>query len=361
MRRIVITGNQGYVGPVVARRLRARFPAARLIGVDIGLFADCTTSVRIGHPELDGVDEQWRKDIRDVTPEDLEDVDGIVHLAAVSNDPMGHAFEAATHEINHRGTVHVARAAAAAGVRRFVFASSCSVYGSAGNRSCSEESEIAPLTAYAASKAAAERGLAQIARSDFGVTALRFATACGASPRVRLDLVLNDFVATALTAKRIDLLSDGTPWRPLIDVGDMAQAVAWALARPDGGYLALNVGKDDWNFQVKDLAQMVSSVCGDVPISLNRSAAPDPRTYTVDFGRCEANTVLRGRSASLRTTVENLQRSLRRSRHLDANFRRSRFSRMHVLSQLHAHGRVDSALRPRPASIALFHLGGGVA
>ena len=159
-------------------------------------------------------------------------MDAIVHLAGVSNDPIGNTFEDVTLAINHRATVELAGRAKAAGVGAFVFASSCSIYGQADDAPRVEESELGPLTAYARSKALAERDLAPLADDRFRVTCLRFATACGMSDRLRLDLVLNDFVASAIATGRIDIMSDGTPWRPLIHVADMARAIDWAIDRP---------------------------------------------------------------------------------------------------------------------------------
>src|SRR5262249_34403879 len=159
----------------------------------------------------------------------LAGVDAVVHLAAISNDPIGHAYEEVTFDVNSRASVELARLAKDSGVGSFIFASSCSVYGSADDRPRTEQSELGPLTAYAKSKVRTEQGLRDLAGSGFRVTCLRFATACGMSDRLRLDLVLNDFVACALSAKRITVLSDGTPWRPLINVADMARAIEWAV------------------------------------------------------------------------------------------------------------------------------------
>ena len=167
---------------------------------------------------------------------------------------MGVRFEAVTDEINHRASLAVAEAARDAGVRRFVFASSCSVYGLAAGDARKETDPLNPLTAYARSKIAAEEGLKQMDRGGMGVTCLRFATACGMSPRLRLDLVLNDFVAGALASGEVSVLSDGTPWRPLIDVRDMARAIEWAITGDGveaGGFLSINAGSDDWNVQVR--------------------------------------------------------------------------------------------------------------
>ena len=220
--------------------------------------------------------------------EALAGVDAVVHLAAISNDPIGNAFEDVTYAINHRSTVEVARLAREAGARAFVFASSCSVYGSAEDGMRSEGSELGPLTAYARSKVMSEHDLEALADDGFAVTCLRFATACGWSDRLRLDLVLNDFVAGAIASRRISILSDGTPWRPLIHVRDMARAIDWAVDREpaDGGaFLAVNAGRDDWNHQVRDLAEAVARAVPGVDVTVNPDAPPDKRSYRVSFAR----------------------------------------------------------------------------
>ena len=209
--RILITGNMGYVGPVLVRHLRNVRPRAYLAGYDSGFFAHCLTSNELPERLLDA---QRFGDVRAISAADLEGFDAVVHLAAVSNDPMGNRFTAVTEAINHRASVAVAQAAAAAKVKHFVFASSCSVYGTAEDgRARAEADQLNPLTAYARSKIATEDSLRQLDLDGMVTTSLRFATACGMSDRLRLDLVLNDFVAGAIASNEITVLSDGTPWR----------------------------------------------------------------------------------------------------------------------------------------------------
>ena len=224
--KILITGNMGYVGPAVAKYLRRARPNAILHGFDNAYFAHCLTGASV-LPERH-LDEQFYGDVRTMSLKMLSGYDAIVQLAAVSNDPMGNQFEAVTFDINQSATVAIAKAAAQAGVKNFVFASSCSIYGVSEGRPRKETDTLNPITAYAKSKIGAERELLKI-DSDMVVTCLRFATACGMSDRLRLDLVLNDFVACALSTGEITVLSDGSPWRPLIDVADMARAI-FALA-----------------------------------------------------------------------------------------------------------------------------------
>lgn len=308
---ILITGNLGYVGPVVVARLRHAYPKASLIGADAGFFSHCITTPE-GVPER-LLDVQRMVDVRRLGVDDLEGIDGVVHLAAISNDPLGTAYANVTDEINHRTTVRLARAAREAGARHFVFASSCSVYGFSEGGQCSEESPLNPLTAYARSKSDAERGLEPLAAEDFVVTCLRFPTACGMSPRLRLDLVLNDFVASAVTHKVIRILSDGTPWRPLIDVKDMALAVEWALARPadnGGAWLAVNVGSDACNYQVKELAERVMMQLPGTAVLLNEQAAPDRRSYRVSFARYAKLAPLHLPRVDLSQSIEELRQGL---------------------------------------------------
>ncbi|MFZ2168835.1 MAG: SDR family oxidoreductase, partial [Methylococcaceae bacterium] len=259
--KILITGNMGYIGLVVIKRLRQSYPNATLVGLDIGYFAHCLTQPEFLPETM--LDIQYFQDVRTLTADLLEGVDAIVHLAAISNDPMGNQYEAVTEEINYRASVRLAQIAKEAGVSRFVFASSCSVYGFADDEARTEQSTLNPLTAYARSKLATEQELEELASPEFVVTCLRFATACGASDRLRLDLVLNDFVAGAVAEKKITVMSDGTPWRPLIAVPDMAKAMDWAISRSldkGGAYLAVNAGSNNWNYQVRDLATTVAQV-----------------------------------------------------------------------------------------------------
>ncbi|WP_419909996.1 NAD-dependent epimerase/dehydratase family protein [Hoeflea sp.] len=214
--RILITGNMGYVGARLSKYLRENQRNAVLVGVDTGFFAHSITGAQV-HPEI-YLDEQHYCDVRDLSGRLLEGVDAVVHLAAVSNDPMGNEFEAVTQEINRAASVRIAKAAAQAGVKNFVFASSCSMYGAADRAPRKETDPVNPLTAYARSKIGTEDELSKADLGDMVFTSLRFATACGMSDRLRLDLVLNDFVACALSSGEITVLSDGTPWRPLIDV-----------------------------------------------------------------------------------------------------------------------------------------------
>jgi nucleoside-diphosphate-sugar epimerase len=328
--KILITGNMGYVGPEVAKYLRSRRPHATLHGFDNAYFAHCLTGASV-LPER-YLDEQFYGDVRDIAL-DLSAYDAVIQLAAISNDPMGNQFQAVTLDINQNTTVSIAKAAAAAGVKNFVFASSCSVYGIAEGAPRKETDPLNPITAYAKSKIGAERELSEI---DTGmvVTCLRFATACGMSDRLRLDLVLNDFVACALSRGQISVLSDGSPWRPLIDVADMARAIDWAIDRPadaGGRYLAVNAGSDDRNYQVKDLANAVARSVPGTDVSINTSAPADSRSYKVDFALYRSLAPDHQPVVSLDQSIQNLIAGLRRMNFKDSDFRSSDLMRLKVL------------------------------
>jgi nucleoside-diphosphate-sugar epimerase len=270
-----------------------------------------------------------------------------VNLAAISNDPMGNRFAAVTEDINFKAGMRLAEIAAGQGVKNFVFASSCSVYGWAGTPR-RENDELNPLTAYARSKIATEQGLAALRRGDMIVTCLRFATACGMAERLRLDLVLNDFVACALASGEISVLSDGTPWRPLIDVHDMARAIDWAAHRPrdnGGEFLVVNVGSDRWNYQVKDLAEAVARAVPGTRVSINLAAPPDKRSYRVDFSRYHALAPGHLPTVTLDQSIAMLREGLTGMGFADRNFRNSRQIRLKVLEEHIAEGRLLPNLR----------------
>ena len=339
--KILVTGNMGYVGPLVLRRLRESHPQATLIGYDMGYFAHCLTGVSRLPESL--ADQQHFGDIRHVPEQILQGIDAIVHLCAISNDPMGATFEKVTLDINHRASINLAEKAKRAGVKKFVFASSCSVYGFAEGGPRREEDALNPLTAYAKSKVQTEQDLASLTSEAFTATCLRFATACGMSDRLRLDLVLNDFVAGALVSKHINILSDGTPWRPLIHVKDMARAIDWAVQRDrrDGGsFLTINVGSDAWNYQVKDLADAVANLVPNVEISINKDAQPDKRSYRVNFDKFFKLAQGFLPMVDLQSAVKDLRDGLTAMRFVDQEFRTGELIRLVTLKRLQESGQL---------------------
>ncbi len=343
--KVLITGNMGYIGPVLVRRLRESYSTINLIGLDMGYFAPLLTASAF-LPEC-RLDAQYLGDVRWADQAILNNVDAVIYLAAISNDPMGATFEKVTLEVNYRAAIDIAQKAKGKGVKRFIFASSCSVYGFAEEKAKTEDSPLNPLTAYARSKIEAEEKLKSLADSSFGVTCLRFATACGMSDRLRLDLVLNDFVASALTAQRIIILSDGTPWRPLIHIVDMARAIDWALQRTSEGgenFLAINVGSDEWNYQVATLAEAVARSIPGTKIEINKNAQPDKRSYRVSFAKFKALAKSYQPEIDLVTAIEDLKKGLQKMDFRDANFRHSNLIRLNVLKQLKQDGQLTDDL-----------------
>lgn len=271
---IVVIGSEGYVGPATCRQLRELGNVDRF---DLGWFGFVEDGATNG-------------DVREHRSHlDLSKYDCVVYLAAVSNDPMGKSFAEITHSINHESALDVAREAKEKGVGKFVFASSCSAYGAGGNEFRKETDPVNPLTDYAVSKVNAERDLEALASKEFNVYCMRFATACGASANLRLDLVVNDFVASALTTGKIMVLSDGEPFRPLIAVDDMARAICGVVAaapNQNEQFNVYNVGSDEFTYKIRDLATDVSALMTAKPdVSINHAAASDNRSYKVDFSK----------------------------------------------------------------------------
>ncbi len=341
--RILIIGNLGYIGPMVAKHFRRNLPTSYLAGYDIGYFIqNYTTNDIVGDTLLN---QQFYGDVRNFDTNILKGFDAVIYLAAISNDPMGNAFEKPTIDINCEAAINIAKKAKENGVKSFVFASSCSVYGFADEDARTETSEVNPLTAYAKSKVFAEQGLQPLADDGFKITCLRFATACGYSDRLRLDLVLNDFVASAISSKKITILSDGTPWRPLIHVKDMARAMDWAVQRNQGeNFVVVNAGSKVWNYQVKDLAAAVQKIFGDVEVDINTNAAPDKRSYKVNFDLFEKIAPNHQPQVSLEEAVEGLKNGLESINFNDADFRQSNLIRLKTIQKLIDDKIIDSNL-----------------
>ena len=345
MKKILINGNMGYIGPVLVNHLRKKYTGIKIIGFDSAFFAGCLIDPIIFPESI--VDVQHFGDVRHFPENILEGVDTVIQLAAVSNDPMGKAFEIPTKDINNNSAVVIAKLSKKMGVKNFVFASSCSVYGAAGKSARNENSELNPQTAYAKSKVECELGLKKLVDDSFVVTALRFATACGFSPRLRLDLVLNDFVASGFLNKKIEILSDGSPLRPLIHVKDMARAIDWASFRSSengGDFLVVNAGSNKWNYQIKELAESVKDIIGNVKISINSNAAKDNRSYRVDFSLFNSLAPDYNPIISLDDAVNDLLDGLKTIKSLDSNFRNSKFIRLKTLKYLIDNKKINSNL-----------------
>lgn len=308
--KILVTGNQGYIGTVLAKRLKDLKPGTIVYGLDTGLFAGCTTNRgRLGDTYYDA---QYNVDVRDINEELIAGVDAVVALAAVSNDPIGTDFEIATQQINYEANMHLAKICKKNGVQKFVLASSCSMYGEGGTVPKVESDPTNPLTAYAQSKIKCEEDLKKLySNCDMELIFLRFATACGISDRLRLDLVLNDFVASAIRHKKITVLSDGSPYRPLIDVEEMCNAIAWSIDfgvknQFSKNLISINIGSNNWNYSIKQLAQIVADSVGGCKVEVNKDAPPDKRSYKVDFSLYESIAGSFYPTKKIDTTIEEL-------------------------------------------------------
>ena len=335
----------GYIGPVLTHYLRSKYTDLHLSGLDLGYFGKFVTHPLI-LPESE-IDIQYYCDMRSFPEHVLRGIDAIVHLAAISNDPIGNRYEQVTYQINHQSSIRLATAAKKAGVKHFVFASSCSMYGAAEDDARTEASPLNPLTAYAKSKVFTERDLEPLASDSFTISCLRFATACGMSDRLRLDLVLNDFVANAIASGKILILSDGTPWRPLINVKDMARAIDWAIHRKAsdaGEFVAVNVGSSVWNYQVKNLAEAVQEVLPHTEIEINKDAQPDKRSYRVNFDRFKTLAPDHQPIHDIHTTILELKKGLETIGFNDPNFHQSTLIRLNALEQLKAQGHLNDNL-----------------
>lgn len=278
--RVLLTGHQGYLGTVMAPVLAAA--GHEVVGLDSGLFADCV----LGPPPADPSGR--RVDLRDVTADHVAGVDAVIHLAALSNDPLGSLAPELTYDINHHASVRLARLAREAGARRFLYASTCSVYGAAGGDDLvTEDAPLRPVTPYAESKVRVEDDLHALADSGFSPVFMRNATAFGYSPRLRADIVLNNLVGHALLSGEVLVLSDGTPWRPLVHAADIARAFTAALSAPQEAVhdRAFNIGSEINNVTVAEIAEQVAEAVSGSKVVITGETGADPRSYRVDFSR----------------------------------------------------------------------------
>ena len=277
--RLLVTGHKGYIGTILVPMLTSQ--DHDVVGLDTDLYLRCT----FGNHLLE-VNSNY-KDLRDIEAKDVEGFDAIIHLAALSNDPLGNLNPDLTYEINHQASVKLAKLAKEAGVKRYLFSSSCSTYGAAGEEMLTEDAEFNPVTPYGYSKVLVEKEVSELADDNFSPTFLRNATAYGVSPRLRFDIVLNNLVAWAYSTGRVLIKSDGTPWRPIIHIEDISRAFIAVLNAPREVIhnQAFNVGRNDQNYRIRELAEIVKETVPGCEIEYAEDAGPDKRTYRVDFSK----------------------------------------------------------------------------
>jgi nucleoside-diphosphate-sugar epimerase len=337
--RVLVTGSNGYIGSVLMPLLMKEDHEVQ--GLDSDLYAECTYGPAF--PEF----PFKRKDIRDVELADLEGHDAVIHLAALSNDPLSDLNPSLTFDINHDASVRLARIAKAAGVKRFLFSSSCSTYGASGDSILNEEASFNPVTPYGTTKVLVERDVSTLADDTFSPTFLRNATAYGVSPRMRFDLVINNLIAWAFASGKVYLKSDGTPWRPVVHVEDIARAFVTILHAPRETVhnQAYNIGSNGENYRILDLAKIVERTVPGCRIEFANDAGPDKRSYRVDFRKFHTTFPDYKPKWDAVSGSNDIHKSYRKYGIRQEDFEGPRYKRIEHIKRLLSNGRLDETLR----------------
>jgi nucleoside-diphosphate-sugar epimerase len=337
--RVLVTGHNGYIGSVMVPILRKA--GHEIVGLDTYLYEECTFGDEV--PDVPSV----RIDLRDVTPDDVRGFDAVIHLAALCNDPLGNMNPGSTYDINHHASVRLAQAAKDAGVPRFLFASSCSLYGLAGDELLTEEAAFNPITPYGESKILAERDIRPLADENFSPVYMRNATAYGVSPRLRCDIVVNNLVGYAYTQGDVLIQSDGTPWRPLVHIEDISRAFLAALEAPREAIhnQALNVGRNEDNVRVSEIADMVKAVVPGCTIRYAEGGGPDPRSYRVDCTKITQMLPAFKPQWSVAKGVTELYAAYQTVGLTAEQFQGNKYLRLKQIKKLQDEGRLDDDLR----------------
>lgn len=341
--RVVLTGDRGYIGAVLGPMLAAR--GHEVVGIDSDLFSSCTYAGALAaHPSL-------RKDMRDVAAEDLDGADAVIHLAGLSNDPLGDYRPQLTFDINQEASIRIAQLARSVGVSRFIFASSCSNYGAAGDDFLDENAPFNPVTPYGHSKVGVERAVSQLADDRFGPTFLRASTAYGFSPRIRFDLVINNLTAWAFTTGKVRLKSDGMPWRPVVHVEDIALAYCAALEADIDVVRnrAFNVGSTAENYRIRELAEIVRDEVPGSEVTFASDAGPDKRNYRVDCDRIARELPAFKPQWTARRGVRQLYEQFKATGLTLEQFEGEAYNRIAHVKKLVREGVIDADLRRAPA------------